>query len=925
MSTKQEQPTKTKSVDTTEIDNWNSKFFKLDRRMARKIKFEEDKLTQKEPPKTSKLPDTPLPNIPAPYPRKKEIDSNISDIKKLPVEERKVRWDKELKSLDEIGQKLIVDKAYNNDAKKPIALDFKNGRDTIQAEMANDVNDIKNLKIQRKKTVTDQLDPIKQSMSQVEKLGSDKGEVSQAVMEYNMTKAQLLKALSQDMTEDNFKLGDAAVKQLKTATEKALAVDQAKRDRIGKSQQTVNSLAPNLKPDDNSFPKGSTKTIAKDTSRPVLGSGPLFKQVIKGLEAVEQSTDEKNLTALENAAKAYLADFDKRVAEGQSSGKPFKPDKITTTKAQTCRDALEKVRKLRVTRDIQDGLQKLSKNPRSPDEEADLNRLKAKMIVESGGGKQLDSTESGASESFFLTDPTTKQKNFIFKPSDGEFDAGYGWKKGGGAPREVALSAVNDALKNSIGLDCGVSQTTLVKANSPSLSTQRNGNNPERVGAIQNFVPSDKTMTHKLDSNKPGYDKTFINQIPPEEIEKVALLDFVTLQMDRQASNLLVQPDSNGAPRLTPIDAGNAMPSRKAFEASRRMFTNNAVLGGDEAKKPFSADALKKIDDMDEKAIVASMKKANTDMAKVDPESGKAVDDETIEMTRRSVLFLKQAAKVLTKAEIADAYAYQFQNVLDADAKDLDKAIKAAIKAQQDKAGLIDAVNKFPNNKTVFSDLGWPEDEMLPMGNEDPGRLLDILTNRKPCPTTVKQINEIIAKVGLKNFDTDPNTIPSLRQRLVAVRSKMNNMDNDAVLNDPELDKKAKKVGAEFFVLSPKGEKKPMAPITKVDRAREINDYLATNGDDLLKKRGKSPGKMSFEEKYFEFLGGQDLIEELEKKGMNPYNGAKIEYKISDLKDYREYLALGGDDVYYTLGCPQNKEVTINNRNNFIKQKLALK
>jgi hypothetical protein len=923
MSTEQKQPPKTKSVDTTTIDNWNLQFFKLNRRMARKIDFEEDKFAQKQPPQR---PEGPMPDMPAPYPGKKEIDSNISKVKALPVEERKAKWEFELKSLDELGKKLLTDKAYNNDTKKPIALEFKNGRERIQAEIANDVNEIKNFKIQRKKTVTDQLDSIKQSMSQVEKLGSDKGEVSQAVMAYNSAKAQLLKALTQDMTDDNLKTADAAVKQLKAATEKALAVDQAKRDRIGKSQQTVNSLAPNLKPDDNSFPKGVAKTIGKDTSRPVLGSGPLFKQVIKGLEAVEESSDEKNLTLLENAAKAYLADYDKRVADGQKSGKPFRPDKITTTKADTCRDALEKVRKLRVTRDIQDGLQKLPKNPRSPDEEAGLNRLKAKMIVESGGGKQLDSSESGASESFFLTDPTTKEKNFIFKPSDGEFDAGYGWKKGGGAPREVALSAVSESLKNSLGLDCGVSQTTLVKVNSPSVATERNGKNPERVGAIQNFVPSNKALTEKLDINKPGYDKSFINQIPPEEIEKVALLDFVTLQMDRQASNLLVQPDSTGAPRLTPIDAGNAMPSRKAFEASRRMFTNNAVLGGDEAKKPFSPEALKKIDDMDENAIVAAMKKANTEMAKVDPQSGTAVEDETIEMTRRSVLFLKQAAKVLTKAEIADAYAYQFQNVLDADAKNVDKAIKDAIKAQQAKGGLLDAIDKFPNGKTVFADLGWPADELYSMRSEDPARLLDILTNGKQCPATVKEINEIIAKVGLKNFDTDPNTIPSLAKRLIEVRSKKVNLEYDEILADPELDKKAKKVGAEFVTVSPKGEKKPMTSAkAKADRGKEVNDYLAAGGDDALKKRGKSPSKMTFQEKYFESLGGDELLAELAKKGLNPYDGTKLEYKISDLQDYQEYLKLGGDDVYYTLGCPQNKEVTINNRNNFMKQKLAMK
>jgi len=38
---------------------------------------------------------------------------------------------------------------------------------------------------------------------------------------------------------------------------------------------------------------------------------------------------------------------------------------------------------------------------------------------------------------------------------------------------------------------------------------------------------------------------------------------------------------------------------------------------------------------------------------------------------------------------------------------------------------------------------------------------------------------------------------------------------------------------------------------------QEVNEYIASGGDDALKKRGKSPSKMSFAEKYFESLGGR--------------------------------------------------------------------
>jgi len=924
MSTKQ-QVEKKPSVETQQIDDY-AKLFKLDRRMIRKLEHANKKFASVEDHQ-QKQPELTPPNIPAPYPGANEFNHNIDEIKKLPVEERAAKYQKELTALQNLGQQLIGDTNLDGEAKKPIAADIKLAKEKINSELSADVIEIKNLKISRKKLVTDQVDAIKVKMSQVEKIGSDMGEVSEAIGVYQAAKSNLLRALSQEMTEPNFQTADTAVKRLAAATDKVLAVDKAKRDRITASLQTLNTLGPNLQPDETgSFPQGSTRVIDKATDRTVVGHGPLFKPVLKALAEVEKSPVEPGLTTLEDAAKAYLADYDRRVKEGQDSGKAFKPDKITTAKADACRDAIEKVRKLRVTRDIQDGLTKLPKNPRTPDEEKDVNRLKAKMLVESGGSKQLGDDQSGASESFFLTDPTTNKKAFIFKPSDGEFDAGYGWQKGGGAPREVVLSAVNDALKNTLGLDCGVSSTTLVSVDSPDVATDRNGKNSKRTGAIQNFVDSDPTLSKKLDPNKPEYDANFINQIPPEEIEKVALLDFATLQMDRQASNLLVQPDQNGQNRLIPIDAGNAMPSRKAFEASRRLFVNNAVLGGDEGKKKFSPEALAKIDDMDPKVVTDAMRKANADMAKVDPNASTAVADETIEMTRRSILFLKQAAKVLTKAEIASAYATLFHKVIDADANDVDTEIKAAIAAQQAKPAKILAVDQFPNGATVWANLGWPTDELGSMKKEDPARLLDILTKGTECPAALAEIRDIVKKVGANNFGFDPNAINPLDKRLSDVRAKRNLLAVQAVLADPQLEKKMKKSGAEFVTVNAKtGEKRPMTDVNnKAKLANRVNKFQESGGDDEVKRRGKSPSKMTFEEKYFETLGGDALIKDLNSRGMNVWDAPKVGDKIDQLEEYHEFEALGGEEEYVKLGGPQNKDASLFSRITIMKSKKAV-
>src|SRR5260221_10069178 len=177
----------------------------------------------------------------------------------------------------------------------------------------------KNQNAQRKKLVTDQLEAIKQEMSLAEKVLEDQGEISHAKMAYAAAKAGLLKALNQEMTLQAYSVADAAVKQLKVAAENVLAVAKKKADRIAASQKSLNDLGPQLMPDEkNSFPAGSTRAIDKATDRTVVGHGPLFKPVLKALALVEQSAVEPQLNTLDIAAKAYLADYDRRVAEGQS-------------------------------------------------------------------------------------------------------------------------------------------------------------------------------------------------------------------------------------------------------------------------------------------------------------------------------------------------------------------------------------------------------------------------------------------------------------------------------------------------------------------------------------------------------------------------------------------------------------------------------
>src|SRR6185436_495548 len=144
------------------------------------------------------------------------------------------------------------------------------------------------------------------------------------------------------------------------------------------------------------------------------------------------------------------------------------------------------------------------------------------------------------------------KKAGLFKPSDGEADPTYGWKKGGGAAREVMLSAINDQFKSAMGIDFGVPRSTLATIEHDSFKSEKSSQT-KRTGAILDFVNADPELTRGLKENK----QDVIQKIPPEDTQKSLLLDFVTLQLDRQQDNFLVCKDETGTPRLAPIDAGN--------------------------------------------------------------------------------------------------------------------------------------------------------------------------------------------------------------------------------------------------------------------------------------------------------------------------------------------------------------------------------
>jgi hypothetical protein len=122
-----------------------------------------------------------------------------------------------------------------------------------------------------------------------------------------------------------------------------------------------------------------------------------------------------------------------------------------------------------------------------------------------------------------------------------------------------------------------------------------------------------------------------------------------------------------------------------------------------QSDQKFTPEMLKAIDAVDPAALVKGMKQTNADVAKSAPELKGLVPDENIENVRRSALFLKQAAREFTVAELAEVYALDFKRVLAAPAKQLDKEIAAIIK--QGKAR-VELNKQLKQDKAAYDQLG---------------------------------------------------------------------------------------------------------------------------------------------------------------------------------------------------------------------------
>ncbi|MDE2005021.1 MAG: hypothetical protein KGI51_00535 [Rhodospirillales bacterium] len=456
----------------------------------------------------------------------------------------------------------------------------------------------------------------------------------------------------------------------------------------------------------------------------------LFDAAVKAWAAVEKKADEKTLAALEKAANACI---------GFTTANKL-TDPVDTGRADKCRDALRRMHELQ----LEQARAGMPEPPWSEDQAREGRRIEAQTLLLNGGEAKPPSGK-GESDSFFLKNSSGKPA-FIFKPMQGE-NVKEGGRPGQGVAREVLSSKFNDQMTQMMGLDFGVCPTGLARLDSPSFAQGTLSDETSRFGALQQTAPNSGNLSDLCGKNA---DPNACKAIPTEDVQKIAILDFLTLQGDRNPENLLVR-DEGGKKRLTPIDGGFAFPGKKDFakysvgmeagspgEKSGTVRDGNGLMQLPQSDEKFTPEMLKAIEKLDPAGMVKGMKQANKDLVAEAPELDGMVGDENLENMRRSAVFLKKVAPEFTVAELGQAYARDFKKLLDLPANKLEAGIAEIVETMRARRGFDqDVVEKRKQYEQLGGDrelvgLGWSQTDM--MLAQDWNRKIKILREKIPAP-----------------------------------------------------------------------------------------------------------------------------------------------------------------------------------------------
>lgn len=471
--------------------------------------------------------------------------------------------------------------------------------------------------------------------------------------------------------------------------------------------------------EESAFPIGGADAL----ERQKLAPGKEFKAYLAALKRLENEAlprQGQNAQALRQAAQAYLDH-----ANTAYSAKDLQ-NQNNIAKMAACRNTLADLDAQDRLLDLRDDFVALGDPPWNSTTAMQAASLKATLDIESVPAGQLESLTAGGgagvNPAFWVNQASNggSAKSFLFKPELDEGGSIAGFPRGGEAAREAMTGRAADLLAGMTGLNLKMPETHIVDIGADKLPAnalqgkQLPVQNPGKIrGSLQSFARTDGELRQQ-----PG---GLIDKVSPEACQTIAILDTITLNLDRHAGNLLITGGTTNDPGLVPIDHGLTFPPAAALgQVGDNLGNNkNALLAMPAAHEPFTPKMLANIGKIDPDVLASAMRKERADLNAVHPNTAGALSDEAIDISRRSAMFLKLAAPTLPPAIVQVALGQNAETLLDPTITDQVFAQRAATViqaalAQKDATTEYFLMTKEQQSKMIdkLAYNGWPQDNI---------------------------------------------------------------------------------------------------------------------------------------------------------------------------------------------------------------------
>ena len=474
-------------------------------------------------------------------------------------------------------------------------------------------------------------------------------------------------------------------------------VTNRKREQHQQDASAFTEMAPVLGDVKRSnVPLGMARNIAKNHKN----AEPEFKQYLVELQALEDAkagvdpaerVDPRLAATLIDQCRSAVAAAQAYLAHVESLGEPQQGSPEIRSRRQHCEEGIKSASQYALAMEIDRAGPPAENAPWDRVTQLRVAGAMAQFRYEQGNkklqGLDDDGGGKGASDSYWLRSKSIAEvgselgtgkaakgsREFIFKPADGE-DAPVGMKeshqKGAGSAKEALASSNAKLFAAQTGIDLGVPETTVVSMGQHAIKNGDLGS-PALVGSAQQLAAGASTQVGDLPHDA-------FAKIKPKEVQKIALLDIMSLSMDRHGGNIMVDTTDPDDPKMIPIDHGATLPNRQAFSNTKVRMGGilmekppsivNALLKIPSAFEPFDPEIVAGLDLLDPAAIETDMQAQLGAMDQVHPglDAANKVGADSLQMSKRSMMFLKKAAKVMSPAEVQLALTQHGEELFDA-------------------------------------------------------------------------------------------------------------------------------------------------------------------------------------------------------------------------------------------------------------------